>query len=482
MLRSCGLGAAMIDIAGGGAVQFPHARATCKANARCAKHAAKLSMKTFTIKSFEAPLSEGWDVIVAGGGPAGCASAIAAARAGAKTLLIEKTAALGGMGTLGLVPAWCPFSDGVRIIYQGIAERVLRATMNGMPHLKPDQVNWTAIDPERLKAVYDDFVIESGAKVRFETSICGIDKDGGGNIAAIFGASKRGIEAFQAKVFVDCTGDADLAAWAGAPFEKGGAGGALQAATHCFVLSNVNLYGYEYQNTAMMVYSQMKRIAEEGKYPLITDGHACNSPIGAGLVGFNTGHIWGVDNTDPDSVSAAVIHGRKQAAQFRDALAENFPKAFAGAWLAQTGALLGIRETRRIVGDYVLTRDDYMARASFPDEVLRNNYYVDVHQSEREKASGKKYEECRYGNGESHGVPYRCLIPKTLRNVLVAGRSISTDRPVQGSTRVMPVCLAQGEAAGTAAAMAAAKTGDVRADVCANALREDLRAHGAYLP
>ena len=430
----------------------------------------------------EVPLNGGWDVVVAGGGPAGCAAAAAAARAGARVLVIEKTGALGGMGTMGLVPAWCPFSDGIRLVYQGIAEKVLRATMAGMPHLNPEQVNWTPIDPERLKRVYDDLILGAGAKVRFDTVICGVAKDGVGNVSVVYAASKRGIEAFEAKVFIDCTGDADLATWAGAPFEKGGPEGELQAATHCFMLANVNSYGYSYEQTSGMLHSQMIKLAECGRYPLITDGHGCNSLLGPGVVGFNSGHIWNVDNTDPDSVSSALVEGRRKAAQFRDGLAEFFPKAFAGAFLAQTAPLLGIRETRRIVGDYVLTRDDYVARASFPDEICRNNYYVDVHQSPAEKAAGRKYDSCRYGRGESHGVPYRCLLPKSLRNVLVAGRSISTDRPVQGSTRVMRVCLAMGEAAGEAAAMAASASGDVRADVDTNALRASLREHGAYLP
>ncbi|MGI5869745.1 MAG: FAD-dependent oxidoreductase [Kiritimatiellia bacterium] len=440
--------------------------------------------KTVTLKIDNISLDDGWDVIVAGGGPAGCTSAIAAARAGAKVLLLERTGALGGMGTMGLVPAWCPFSDGIRLVYQGLAEKVLRETMAGMPHLKPEQVNWTPIDPERLKRVYDDLVLGSGAKIRFETTVCGVAKDDAGNITALYAASKRGIEAFAAKVFVDCTGDADLAAWAGAPWEKGGADGALQAATHCFMLANVNQYSYNYEQTSGTLHSQMIKLAESGKYPLITDGHGCNSLIGPGVVGFNSGHIWNVDNTDPDNVTDAYVEGRRKAAQFRDGLAEFFPKSFAGAFVAQTAPLMGVRETRRIVGDYVLTLDDYMDRASFPDEICRNNYYVDVHRSKEEKASGRQYdyEPRRYGKGESHGVPYRCLIPKTLRNVLVAGRCISTDRPVQGSTRVMPVCLAMGEAAGTAAAMAAAAEGDVRADVNADALRATLRENGAYLP
>lgn len=427
-------------------------------------------------------LSDGWDVIVAGGGPAGCTAATAAAREGAKVLLLERTSALGGMGTMGLVPAWCPFSDGIRLVYQGLAERVLRETMEGMPHLRPDQVNWTPINPERLKIVYDNILLGAGVHVVFETLVCGVEKDEQDNIKAIFAASKKGIEAFSAKVFVDCTGDADLAAWGGAPYEKGGEDGVLQAATHCFMLANVDQYAYNHEQTTSMIHSQMIKLADSGKYSLITDGHGCNSLLGPGVVGFNSGHIWNVDNTDPASVTKAYFEGRKKAQQFKEGLEEFFPKSFAGAFVAQTAPLMGIRETRRIVGDYVLTREDYLARASFPDEICRNNYYVDVHQSAEEKAAGRKYDSCRYGKGESHGIPYRCLIPKNLRNLLVAGRSISTDRPVQGSTRVMPPCLAMGEAAGIAASMAASKSGDVRADVDTVSLRNLLRTHGAYLP
>lgn len=440
--------------------------------------------KTVSFRPVDVPLHDAWDVIVAGGGPAGCTAAIAASRTGAKVLLIERTGALGGMGTMGLIPAWCPFSDGIRIVYQGLAEKVLRETLAGMPHLKPTDVNWTPIDPERLKQVYDTLVVNSGAKVRFDTMICGVDKDESGNIKVIYAASKRGVEAFGAKVFIDCTGDADLAAWGGAPCEKGGVHGELQPATHCFVLANIDVYAYQnpVDRAHGNVYANIYKIAQDGQYSLIRDGHGCNSLIGPSSVGFNAGHIWDIDNTDPDSVSAGLLEGRKMAAQFRDALAEYNPKAFANAWLAQTAPLLGIRETRRIIGDYVLTREDFIARASFADEICRNNYYIDVHQQKENSVKAINPEDYHYREGESHGIPYRCLLPRTLRNVLVAGRCISTDRPVQGSTRVMPVCLAMGEAAGTAAAMAASRSGDVRVDVDTNVLRTTLRDNGAYLP
>ncbi len=448
-------------------------------------------MNTYDLSARKIPLDDGWDVIVAGGGPAGCTAAAAAAREGAKTLLIEGTGALGGMGTAGLVPAWCPFTDKERIIYGGMAEKVLKDCMAGMPHVPPDKFNWTPIDPERLKRIYDELVVGAGASVLFQTSVAAVDRGDTDGLDALILTSKAGLTGCRAKVYVDCTGDADLAAWAGAEFAKGDdQTGELQPATHCFILSNVDTYGYNHCGTVKFRKGEpiINKILESGKYPAIADAHACNNLIGPGTVGFNAGHVWNVDNTDPASVSRGLIKGRKIAEAFRQGLAEFFPQAFGNAFLVATGSLLGIRETRRIIGDYVLTLEDYLARKSFPDEICRNSYFIDVHHSQ---ADVEKYntdkewiakKHIRYDAGESHGVPYRCLTPKGLKNVLVAGRAISTDRAVQGSTRVMPVCLAMGEAAGMAAAHAAeSDSPDVHA-VNVPRLRARLREQGAYLP
>ena len=446
-------------------------------------------MSSYTLNARELALDDSWDVIVLGGGPAGCTAAAAAAREGARTLLVEATGALGGMGTSGLVPAWCPFSDKQKIIYRGLAERVFSACKAGMPHVDADGLDWIPIDPELLKRIYDDLVTEAGASVLFHTMLAAVETDGPGAVAALILASKAGLTACKAKVYVDCTGDADLAVWAGCKYEKGDETGQMQPATHCFILANVDTYAYTHGPKLQRTNpeSPFFAMAEDERYPLIRDTHSCNSPVGPACVGFNAGHLWEVDNTDPASVSRAMMDGRKLAAQIRDALAEYAPKAFANAFLVTTAPLMGVRETRRIVGDYVLTIDDYRARRGFPDEICRNSYYLDVHFSPEEArayAQGRldfARRTCRYAPGESHGIPYRCLIPKGLENVLVAGRSISTDRVVQGSTRVMPVCLAMGEAAGMAAAMAAAAGSGVRA-VDTERLRARLRQQGAYLP
>jgi len=449
-------------------------------------------MKTYALSPRSIPLDDSWDVIVVGGGPSGCTAAAAAAREGARTLLVESTSSLGGMGTSGLVPAWTPFSDQEQIIYRGMAERIFTECKAGMPHVNPTDTNWVPIDPELLKRIYDDLVLGSGATLLFNTMLAGVEMEKEGRVGTLIFSNKKGLCAYRAKVYIDCTGDADLCAWAGAEFHKGNAAGEkLMPATHCFALTNVDEYAYATgptlhpNNKNSPIYS----IVQSGKYPIIPDTHICNSLIGPRTVGFNAGHLWNVDNTEPETVSQALVKGRKIAKAIRDALAEYHPAAFAGSYLVATASLMGIRETRRVVGDYEMTLDDYMARRSFPDEICRNNYFIDVHWAVDEVANNPaKLHEWettkthRYGKGESHGIPYRCLTPRSLSNVLVAGRSISCEQQVQGSVRVMPVCLAMGEAAGIAAAQAVQMPEpDVHA-VNTDDLRKRLREEGGYLP
>lgn len=310
-----------------------------------------------------------YDVVVAGGGPAGCTAAAAAAREGARTLLVEVTGALGGMGTNALVPAWTPFSDKKQLVYRGLAEHVFNACKAGMPHVPPGAMDWVPIDPERLKGVYDELVTSHGARVMFNTVIAGVEKSDDRRVSHLLVAGKGGLAAISARVFVDCTGDADVAAFAGGGFQIGDARGEnLMPATHCFVLTNVDEYAYQHgprlhgENRG----SPIHRVLDSGRYPLIPDGHLCSNIIGPKTVGFNAGHIWQVDSTRPETVSDALILGRRMARQYRDALAEFHPAAFGNAFLVNTGSLLGVRESRRIDGDYLLALKDYFERRTSP--------------------------------------------------------------------------------------------------------------------
>jgi len=446
-------------------------------------------MTTYRLKHTELPLDNAWDVIVAGGGPAGCAAAIAAAREGARTLLVEATGTLGGMGTSGLIPAWARFSDRERIIHRGIAEQVFNASNATLYKPNPGQLDWVKINVEALKRIYDEMVTEAGATVLFHTTVTAVELSDPGCVDALLIANKAGLSAIKAKVYVDCTGDGDVAAWAGAAFEKGDKDGDMQPVTLCSLFSNVNEEALA--KAPNLHHANPKSpgwdMATDDEFPLVKDCGICTHLVGAGTVQFNALHQWGIDNTDPYSTTQGLITGRKIAYQYSQALRKYLPDAFGESHLVATGALLGIRETRRIIGDYMLNCDDYKSCRSFDDEITRTANHIDIHPSADEMPEAirnRREPTDRFDleKGMSCGVPYRCLTPKGIENVLVAGRCISTDRTVHGSTRVMPPCLSTGEAAGLAAATAANTTAaDVHA-VDTDALRRRLKDHGAYLP
>lgn len=395
---------------------------------------------------------DNFDTIVIGGGPSGAAAAAAAARRGSKTLLIEKTLSLGGMGTNGMVNTWAPFSDGISILYKGIAEEVFTGVKARMPHVPSAAVDWVPISAEDLKCVYDSLVLKSGVHMLFNVTLCGADMNGG-EIEAITVFDGTSFKKLHATHYIDCTGNALLAHYAGAPCQKGDDNGGLQAATLCFAIANVD---ERYYHTTMLhtCYkdSIIFKIKESGKYPLVDAGHFIDHKIGPGTVGFNAGHLWDTDDEHPEEITKSMLKGREIANETYRALKEFFPEAFGNSYLVSTAPVLGIRESRRIVGEYVLTAEDYTARRKFDDDIAENCYYLDVHPGKNKNVT--KIENAAYAPGESHGIPYRSLLPRKVGNLIVAGRAISCDKYVFGSIRVMPTCLVTGEAAGAACALA----------------------------
>jgi hypothetical protein len=191
-----------------------------------------------------------------------------------------------------------------------------------------------------------------------------------------------------------------------------------------------------------------------------------------------------VDGTDERSITKALVYGRKLMDEY-EVYYKKYLTGYEDMELMATGSLLGIRESRRIMGDYVLNLQDFLNRRVFEDEIGRYSYPVDIHASDASEESYTKFEReyttLRYGPGESYGIPYRCLIPQNLENVLVAGRCVSTDRAMQASIRVMPGCYITGQAAGAAAALAARKEITTR-QVKVSELQKLLKEMGAYLP
>ena len=425
------------------------------------------------------------DVFVAGGGPAGIAAAVTAARAGAKVFIAEGGSAFGGMGTLGLVPAFMPLGDGERLLCAGIGAEVLRRMLspdgayNPDLSLDPGIYQTYSIEAEKLKRCYDEMIVGAGIDFSFNTQLVDVAVSGD-RVEAVVLWGKSGFSAVKAKVYIDATGDGDLCAFAGAPFEKGNDEGICMPGTLCTLWHGVRwdeviATGNRWNNGKFV-----EQAFKDGVLTHCDKHHSGIWPQSGGVVGGNVGHAFALDATDERSVTAALVEGRKKALEYQRYYREYVKNGFDEMTLVTTASAMGVRESRRILCDYVLTVADYNARADFDDEIGRNNYYIDIHimkpGSDAEMERFKKESTAsKMGPGESYGLPYRALIPKTLSNVLVAGRCISCDRAIQASIRVMPCCFVTGQGAGMAAAVATA-SGKALRDIDIAFLREKLEA------
>lgn len=413
------------------------------------------------------------DVFVAGGGPSGVAAAVAAARSGKKVFLAEATGCFGGLGTSGLVPAFAPFDDGENILASGIGYEIRQRLDRSTP-LR----NWTTLDIEELKREYDKIIVESGVDFSFFTSVYDVVVESGRVDSVILG-SKSGLFAVKAKIYIDCTGDGDLCAFGGSDYEIGDEYGAVMPQTLCSIWTDIDR---EKCNEPWNKYVEQAH----------RDGVLTNEDRHIpgffhrkdGLSGGNIGHTFGINPIDEKSLSFAMVEGRKSMLEF-DNYFKTYFMGYENMKLCSTASLLGVRESRRIVCDYMLNVNDFISRAVFEDEIGRYCYPVDIHVMNTDKDEYERFREeyqqkLRYKKGESYGIPYRSLIPVSFRNVLVAGRCIGTDRQMQASVRVMPGCFITGQAAGIAASLAC-ETEDVR-KISVKKLQENLIKLGAYIP
>ena len=413
------------------------------------------------------------DVFVAGGGAAGVAAAVAAARMGKQVFLAEASGCFGGLGTSGLVPAFAPFDDGVNILSDGIGYEIRQKLKNAVA-LR----NWTTLDTEELKRVYDDIITQVGVKFSFFTTVYDvIVKDG--SIEGVILGSKSGLFAVKAKIYIDCTGDGDLCAFGGGEYEKGDLNGTVMPPTLCSIWSGIDKdkCNEPWNEHVEQAYKDGVLSYEDRHIPGFFHGND-------GISGGNIGHIFDVDPTDEAELTDGMLWGRKSMIEFEN----YFKNYFIGnnkLRLVSTASTLGVRESRRIKCDYTLNVDDFINRSVFEDEIGRYCYPVDIHVMSTDKVEYERFSKeyrtsLRYKNGESYGIPYRCLIPVSFKNALVAGRCIGTDRQMQASIRVMPGCFITGQAAGTAAALACEKQ-DVR-KISIKELQQSLVKGGAYLP
>lgn len=436
------------------------------------------------------------DVVVVGGGPAGLMAAIAAAEEGASVTLLEQRAFVGGNLSIGLPLLGFLNQHGEQVI-RGLAQTFVErlqsmgAATDHQPC--PLHVSFTLIEPDVARLVALDMLRRAGVNV-IPQSFCVGTEVRANNLEGAIVESKSGRETVTGKVFIDCTGDGDVAFHAGVQCHKGDERGQMQPPTLMFAMRNVDtetlrlslanrpdLYDVDYippeyfRTHNRFIAVGLRRLIQEARnagLSIPTDRTILITGLQDGEVWVNMTRVKGVDGTDARSLSYGEAVAAEQIHGICTYLTEYVP-GFRNASLSRVAPFLGIRETRRVSGLYELTREDIVQGRRFPDAVAVGSYPIDLHSPSED--------DCRLEwSRDSYDIPYRSLIAKDLDNLLVAGRCISATHEAMAAIRVMPTCMAMGEAAGCAAAIAV-REGMRPADVDALNLRSKLLARGAYL-
>ena len=436
------------------------------------------------------PVEDGYDVVVAGGGPGGCAAALSAARAGAKVLLLENLGFLGGMGTAGLVLQWAPFLSFGKPVVGGIPLEIYRLLAERgyafQPGPEPAPVaNFVAIDPEGLKLVLDELLAKADVEVRFFTKAVDVDKDP--DRFFVNGVIIHNIEGFRyikARAFIDATGDASLVKLCGADcFEPDVA----MAPTLCAIVDGIDWEKTNINGCGKIQGQQevVNKAVDDGFFSQ-PDRHVPGlfrsfRDLGA----MNAGHVFNLNSLNCRSLSDGMVKGRLQVQEYISFFKSYF-KEYANINLVYTAPLMGVRDSRRIKGEYWLTIDDYNAKRHFPDQIATNAQKIDYHVRDASPGEYKRFSDTWYSkfpfqSGEYYGVPYGTLVPKGAENLWVAGRTLSCDTYVYAAMRGQLLCMLYGQASGTAAAQAIA-TGQTACTLNTRTLIESLRAQNCILP
>lgn len=390
------------------------------------------------------------DVVVCGGGPAGCGAALAAARMGKNAALIERYGFLGGMATAGLVHPWMSYYSGRKAVTAGIFGEIVE-DLKSFDAFK-DSSHFGNVhhcfDPEILKFILMEKCLEAGVKLCLHTYVVSMKKIKN-QLKAVVCESKSGTEEISGKIFIDCTGDADVAARSGVPYEKGRKkDGLMQPMSLHFRMGGVNVKRMLSRDAMNKIYARAK---QKGRINNPRENLLWFDTTRAGELHFNTTRIVKADGTNRDDLTRAEIEGRRQTMEIVRFLQKEVP-GFESSYLISTAPQVGVRETRRITGQYVLTAQDVIKGRKFKDGIACGAYGIDIHNPQ---GTGTLFQ--MLPAGLYYNIPYRCLIPKGIENLLVAGRPISTTHEAHSSTRIQATCYATGQAAGTAAALCVAQ-------------------------
>ena len=449
----------------------------------------------YIIEQKKTPVRQKVDVLVVGGGPAGFGAAIAAARNGAETLIVERYGFLGGMATAGLVGPFmtCYDIDGQEPIIAGVFKELVDRLVAIGAAIDPAGVRGfsafggyhsyghehvTPFDPEALKYVAQEMTLEAGVDLKLHTLFvdCLVKED---VITDLVSVTKSGLEVLRAPIVIDTTGDGDVAARAGAPFEQGQSGdGRVQPVSLFFRVGNVDDAGvqaYMDANREDECFAKLVAQAREnGDFYLPKDRVTMFRTPRPGEWWANASRIHGVDSTDGEQLTQAEVEGHRQVMVLLEFLRQYVP-GFGNCTLIDTATQIGVRESRRVLGEYVLTAEDVYQARRFEDAIARVSFPIDIHDV---KGGGGFFEGPKAG--PYYTIPYRCLVPGKIDNLLVAGRPISATHEAHGSLRVMPPCFATGQAAGTAAALALETKSSPR-NVNVRLLRDSLAEQGALV-
>lgn len=435
-------------------------------------------MESIIEKQRETPVWKTADVVVAGAGPAGIVAALAAARSGAGTVLVEQDFCPGSNITLGPLEAIMTFHDSASRIIEGIPQEIINRLVaaGGSPGHVPDTVGYcstiTPFDPEVFKAVVLEMLEQAHVSMLFGTLTAGVLKDGG-KVRGVLTESKSGRRAILGSQFIDCTGDGDLCAMAGARYEMGRPqDGMTQPMTMLFKMGGVDTRKFrEYVGRHPSEFRFDKKMPsppDRGILHLWGFGELLEKGFASGRLSLRRKEMHMIttdregevilnftrvdgDGTDAKAISGAYVRAMGQAKELADYFKEALP-GFEHAYILFTGKI-GKRETRRILGKYVLTEEDILHQTDFPDTVARGAFPIDIHQP---GGDSMYYEMVT----KAYNIPLRCLQARGFSNLWMAGRCISVDYKALASVRITASCMATGQAAGAAAALASASQKD----------------------
>jgi len=426
---------------------------------------------------YSAPVHDLWetDVLVIGSGSAGATAAITAARQGVSVALIERYGFMGGISTQVLDTFYGFYTPGEKPfkVVGGVPDLVVDELMKRKKALlRPNTYGagqGITYDPETLKIVWEKLACAAGVKLLYHTFVVDIVMEGQ-RVTGVIAVGKGGFIRLKAKVVIDASGDADVAAAAGVPYESA-VDSPVQSLTTTFKLINVDVARAQ---------TVKKAALHELMAQAITDGYALPRREGsihitplAGVMATNMTRVGDVDATDPEQLTAAEIEGRKQAEEYTRFLVDRVP-GYEHAELGGLSHQIGVRESRRIYGEYRLTRVDVLAATKFEDAVAKCGAPIEDHHA----GNDTKWEYLP--EGETYDIPYRCLLPQKVEGLLVAGRCLSADHDAHASVRSMGQCMAMGQAAGIAAVIATHENVQPR-EVNLSVLQDQLREVGAVI-